>query len=143
MFEVFVSCNERDHYPAMVDPTEHKDGFVRPMFDLATVRRIAADSQTEAAKVGHGSVDTIHVLAGDVDGAEHTVVLNICWMYLGGERHEEAVELVEADENGRYDIGGYGWNWYVLDEHQNPMIPPQVERFPLPPFPGLPGQRTA
>ncbi|MFD4315018.1 hypothetical protein [Streptomyces sp. NPDC058548] len=136
MIEVLVSCNDRDRYPALVDPADHQDGVVRPWFDLETVQRIADDSQAEAARVGHGSVDTIHVLAGDVGGTPHVVVLNICWMYLGGDKHQEAVEICQPNEDGRYAIGGHEWGWYVLDGQLNPVIPPQVKRTPLPPFPG-------
>jgi hypothetical protein len=135
MIEVLVSCNDRDRYPAWADPADHRDGYVRPWFDLETVQRIADDTQAEAARVGHGSADTVHVIAGTVDGAEHAVVLNICWMYLGGERHQKAVEVVQPDTEGRFAIGGFEWCWYVLDGHLNPVIPPQVKREPLPHFP--------
>lgn len=139
MIEVLVSCNDRDRYPALVDPADNRDWVVKPWFDLETVQRIADDSQEEAAEHGHGSVDTIHVIAGQVDGKGHAVVLNICWMYLGGEKHQEAVEICQPNEDGRYAIGGHEWGWYALDEQLFPVIPPQVERMILPPLPGQRG----
>ncbi|MFJ7586982.1 hypothetical protein ACIQZO_06225 [Streptomyces sp. NPDC097617] len=135
MIEVLVSCNDTQRYPALIDPDDHRDGYVKPWFDLATVQRIAADTQEDADRFSHGSVDTVHVLTGKVDGTEHAVVLNICWMYLGGEKHQEAVEVCQPNEAGRYAIGGFEWCWYQLDEQLNPVIPPQVKREPLPPFP--------
>ncbi|MGC5411047.1 hypothetical protein ACPXCX_46270, partial [Streptomyces sp. DT225] len=68
MIDVLVCCNDRDRYPAVIDPADSHEWNVKPWFDLETVRRIADDSQEEAAEYGHGSVDTIHVLAGQVDG---------------------------------------------------------------------------
>ncbi|WP_434593306.1 hypothetical protein [Streptomyces sp. A5-4] len=136
MIEALVSCNDTDRYPALIDPAEHRDGFVKPWFDLETVQRIADDTQAHAARFSHGSVDTVHVLIGQVDVVTvHAVVLNICWMHLGGEKHQEAVEVVQPDAAGRYAIGGFEWCWYQLDEDLNPVIPPQVKREPLPPFP--------
>ncbi|MGA5497732.1 hypothetical protein ACPCSP_25550 [Streptomyces cinereoruber] len=147
MIEVMVCCNDRDRYPAWIDPTDHRDGFVKPWFDLETVQRIAEDSQAEAAEFGHGGVDTVHVITGQIDGQDRPLVLNICWMYLDGEKHQKAVENVERNADGLYAVGGYDWNWYMLDDLLNPVIPPrvdpaiptQVKREILPPFPG---QRT-
>ncbi|MFJ6014488.1 hypothetical protein [Streptomyces sp. NPDC092952] len=140
MIEVRVTCNDSNSYPALVDLDDQRDGFVKPWFDLDTVRRIAADTQAEADRLGHGSADTVHVLEGTVDGTGHAVVIGICWMYLGGDKHQEAVEIVQPNADGRYAVGGHEWCWYVLDEPRNPAIPAQVKRAPLPPFPG---QHTA
>ncbi|MCX4550577.1 MULTISPECIES: hypothetical protein [unclassified Streptomyces] len=136
MIEVLVSCNGIDRYPALIDPGDQREGHVKPWFDLETVQRIADDTQAGAARFGHGSLDTIHVLTGQVDSAEHAVVLNVCWMYLGGEKRQEAVEVCQPNEVGRYAIGGFEWCWYALDERLNPAIPHQVKREQLPPFPG-------
>jgi hypothetical protein len=96
---------------------------VRPWFDLDTVRRIAADTQEEAARYGHGSIDTVHVLDGTVGHTAHAVVLVVSWMYLGSERHEQATEILQPNEVGRYAVGGHDWCWYALDDDLNPMIP--------------------
>ncbi|GGZ23467.1 hypothetical protein GCM10010387_15810 [Streptomyces inusitatus] len=135
MIEVMVCANDRDRYPAWIDPADTQDGYVRPWFDLDTVQRIADDTQAEAAEHGHGSVDTVHVLAGQLDGAGCAVVLNICWMFLGGEKRQEAVEVCQPNAAGRYAIGGFDWCWYLLDERLNPVIPPQMKRQPLLRFP--------
>ncbi|MDQ0962002.1 hypothetical protein QFZ66_005880 [Streptomyces sp. B4I13] len=123
MVDVMVCANDRDRYSAKVDPADQRDGHVRPWFDLGTVRRIASVSQAEAAEHGHGSFDTVHVLDGTVDRTAHAVVLVICWMYLGGERHERATEILQPNEDGRYAVGGHDWCWYALDGDLNPQIP--------------------
>ncbi|MEU1180615.1 hypothetical protein ABZ464_23735 [Streptomyces sp. NPDC005820] len=123
MVDVMVCANERDHYPAKVDPADQRDGHVRPWFDLDTVRWIAADTQAEAARYGHGSADTVHVLDGTVDNTAHAVVLVISWMYLGGERHEKATEILQPNAVGRYAVGGHDWCWYVLSDDLHPLIP--------------------
>ncbi|MFB7113477.1 hypothetical protein [Streptomyces sp. NPDC056291] len=124
MVEVLVCANDRDRYPAMVDPADQSDdGYVRPWFDLDTVRRLAYDTQADAERHGHGSIDTVHVLDGTVGRQAHTVVLVICWMYLGGERRQQAVEVLQPNAHGRYAVGGHGWCWYALDDLLNPQIP--------------------
>lgn len=123
MVEVMVCANDRDRYPALVDPADQRDGYVRPWFDLHTVRRIAADTRRDAAKYGHGSIDTVHVLDGKVDRTRHAVVMVVCWMYLAGEKREQAVEVLQPNADGRYAIGGHDWQWYALDGNQNPLIP--------------------
>ncbi|MFF0092716.1 hypothetical protein ACFYSF_22525 [Streptomyces canus] len=123
MVDVTVCANERDHYPAKVGPEDQREGHVRPWFDLDTVRQIAADSHAEAMRYGHGSVDTVHVLEGTVDGTGHAVVLVVSWMYLGGDKHEQATEILQPNAEGRYAVGGHDWCWYALDDHMNPQIP--------------------
>ncbi|MEU0060935.1 hypothetical protein [Streptomyces sp. NPDC006334] len=123
MVDVMVCANDRDRYPALVDPTDQRDGFVKPWFDLDTVRRLAADTQAEAARYGHGSVDTVHVLDGMVDRTAHAVVLVVSWMYLGGERHDQATEVLQPNKVGRYAVGGHDWCWYALSDDLHPMIP--------------------
>ncbi|WP_327345946.1 hypothetical protein [Streptomyces europaeiscabiei] len=131
MVEVMVCANERDHYPALVNPADQRDGYVRPWFDLDTVRRIATDTQADAAQYGHGSIDTVHVLDGTVermrDGTiertAHAVVTVVCWMYLGGDRHEQAVEVLQPSVSGRYAVGGHDWCWYAISDDLTPMIP--------------------
>ncbi|MFJ1607015.1 hypothetical protein ACIOHS_27130 [Streptomyces sp. NPDC088253] len=123
MVEVMVCANDRDRYAAVVDPDDQRNGHVRPWFDLDTVRRIAATTQADAAQYGHGSVDTVHVMEGAVDGTAHAVVMVVCWMYLGGEKREQAVEVLQPNADGRYAVGGHDWQWYALDGHLNPQIP--------------------
>ncbi|MGW3736644.1 hypothetical protein [Streptomyces sp. NPDC005148] len=46
MIDVLVSNDDRDRCPAAVDPDErHQEGYVKPWFDLETVRRIAVAGQ--------------------------------------------------------------------------------------------------
>ncbi|MET7809779.1 hypothetical protein ABZT26_02830 [Streptomyces sp. NPDC005395] len=123
MVEVMVSANEVDRYPALVDPDDQHDGYVRPWFDLDTVRRIAADTQAAAEEYGHGSIDTVHVLDGTVDGTGHAVVLLVTWMDLGTDCHEQAAEIVQPNADGRYAVGGHDWCWFVLDDDLKPLIP--------------------
>ncbi len=60
MIQTLVCCNDRDRYPAMVDPDDQMDRFVRPWFDLGIVQWVAEDTQASAERYGHGSFDTIH-----------------------------------------------------------------------------------
>ncbi|MFE3033029.1 hypothetical protein ACFXKY_15465 [Streptomyces canus] len=124
MVEVVVSANETDRYPALVDPADQtSDGYVRPWFDLGTVRQIAANTQADAALYGHGSIDTVHVIDGTVSGTRHAVVLVIAWMYLDGDRLEKATQVLQPNDDDRYAIGGHAWCWYVLDDDLMPQIP--------------------
>ncbi|WP_086859756.1 hypothetical protein [Streptomyces milbemycinicus] len=123
MVDVMVCANDRDRYPAMVDPADQRAGYVKPWFDLDTVRRLAADTQREAKRSGHGSVDTVHVLDGVVDGKPHSVVLVVSWMYLGNEWNETATQVLRPNAVGRYAVGGHDWCWYALDDDLHPLIP--------------------
>ncbi|MER7477395.1 hypothetical protein ABTX60_07030 [Streptomyces sp. NPDC126510] len=123
MVDAMVCANERDRYPAKVDPADQRAGYVKPWFDLDTVRRIAADTQRDAKTFGHGSVDTVHVLDGVVDGKPHAVVLVVSWMYLGNEWNEKATEVLRPNAVGRYAVGGHDWCWYALDDDLHPLIP--------------------
>ncbi|KUN37705.1 hypothetical protein AQJ30_15590 [Streptomyces longwoodensis] len=123
MVEALVCANDRDRYPALLDPADQRGGHVRPWFDLPTVRRIAADTRREARRYGHGSTDTVHVLTGTVDGARHTVVVVVSWMRLGGEHRTQAVEVLHPNTDGRYAVGGHAWCWYALDDDLMPQIP--------------------
>ncbi|WP_406321818.1 hypothetical protein [Streptomyces sp. NBC_00519] len=123
MVDVMVCANDRDRYPAKVDPTDQRDGYVKPWFDLDTVRRIATAAQADARRYGHSSIDTVHVLDGTVDGQEHAVVLVVSWMYLGSEWHEKATQILHPNAVGRYAVGGHDWCWYALDDDLHPLIP--------------------
>ncbi|MEU1853911.1 hypothetical protein ABZ499_32810 [Streptomyces sp. NPDC019990] len=131
MVEVTVSANERDHYTALVDPADQRDGFVNPWFDLDTVREIAADTRRAAWRYGHDSIDTVHVLSGKVarrrDGkmqsVREAVVLVISWMRLGTDQHEQAVKILQPNDDGRYAVGGHDWTWFVVGDDLTPQIP--------------------
>ncbi|MFJ5037967.1 hypothetical protein [Streptomyces parvulus] len=123
MVDATVCANDQDRYPAKVDPADQRDGCVKPWFDLGTVRLIAEDTQADAERFGHGSIDTVHVLDGIVDGTAHAVVLVVSWMYLGGERREKATEILQPNAVGRYAVGGHDWGWYALDDDLKPQIP--------------------
>ncbi|MFD8903059.1 hypothetical protein [Streptomyces ardesiacus] len=123
MVDAMVCANDRDRYPAKVDPVDQRDGFVKPWFDLDTVRRIAENTQADAERYRHGSIDTVHVLDGTVDGTAHAVVVVVSWMYLGSERREQATEILQPNAVGRYAVGGHDWCWYALDDDLKPQIP--------------------
>lgn len=132
MVEVMVCANDSDRYPAMVDPDDQRDGYVKPWFDLDTVRRIAEQTQQDASRYGHDSVDTVHVLEGGdatvrpdggIEPLKYAVVIVVCWMYLDGEKREQAVEVLQPNKDGRYAVGGQAWQWYALDDQLNPQIP--------------------
>ncbi|MFF5968234.1 hypothetical protein ACFY64_31825 [Streptomyces collinus] len=132
MVEVMVCANDSDRYTALVDPADQRDGYVKPWFDLDTVRRIAQQTQADAATYGHGSIDTVHVLEGQdaaqrhdgsLEATRYAVVVVVCWMYLDGEKREEAVQVLHPNEDGRYAVGGHDWCWYALDSQQNPQVP--------------------
>ncbi|MDX3345921.1 hypothetical protein PV387_03575 [Streptomyces sp. ME02-6987-2C] len=123
MVDVMVCANDEDRYPAKVDPGDQRDGHVKPWFDLDTVRRIAENTQADAERYGHGSIDTVHVLDGTVDGTAHAVVLVISWMYLGSEWRKEATEILQPNAVGRYAVGGHDWCWYAVDDDLKPQIP--------------------
>ncbi|MGP3950830.1 hypothetical protein [Streptomyces sp. 7N604] len=60
MLELLVSNNDKDAYPAFVDPGErHAEGYVKPYFTLETVRRIAENTQAAVAEFGYGAIDTV------------------------------------------------------------------------------------
>ncbi|WP_019548603.1 hypothetical protein [Streptomyces sulphureus] len=125
MIDTLVSNNDRDRYPAVVDPAETNDeGYVKPWFDLETVRRIAEKTQADATEVGHGSVDTVHVVdGGEENGEPRVLVVVVTWMDIGSKGVDQATEIVVPDrETGRYAIGGFPWCWYALDDHLNPLI---------------------
>lgn len=132
MVEVMVCANDSDRYPALVDPGDQRDGYVKPWFDLDTVRRIAEQTQADASRYGHDAVDTVHVLEGGDSALRHdgsteplkyAVVLVVCWMHLDGEKSKQAVEVLQLNRDGRYAVGGHDWGWYALDSQLNPQIP--------------------
>lgn len=130
MIEILVSNNDRDRYPAMVDPDErHEEGYVKPYFDLETVQRIAEQTQADAEKFGHGSIDTVHVIdGGTYDGEPRALVVVITWMDIPEKGVQDATEFVAPNEDGRYAIGGFPWCWYALDDQLNPQIPFRAEK---------------
>lgn len=141
MIETLVSNNDRNRYPAQVDPAECNDeGYVKPYFDLETVRRIADDTQAAASAFGHGSIDTVHVIDGGTeDGQPRTLVVAVSWMRIPDKGMEathglasgieDAVEFIEPDEeSGLYPVGGLPWCWYALDDELNPLLPFRTEK---------------
>ncbi|MEU6928976.1 hypothetical protein AB0A05_07410 [Streptomyces sp. NPDC046374] len=130
MIEVLVSNNDRDHYPALIDPADQRDGYVKPWFDLETAQRIAEQTQADAERFGHGSIDTVHVFpGGKLDGHPVGLVVVVTWMDIPEKGAQEATEICERsepddeDEAPRYSIGGHDWCWYALDDRLNPQIP--------------------
>ncbi|MEV6565888.1 hypothetical protein [Streptomyces kronopolitis] len=147
MIDVLVSNNDRDHYPALVDPAESNgEGYVKPWFSLETVRRIAEKTQADAAEFGHDSIDTVHVVdGGEENGEPRVLVVVICWMDVETKGVDGATTIVEpvryrqdaeGDEghdpedegDALYCIGGFPWCWYALDDDLNPLIPFRAEK---------------
>ncbi|MEU2462099.1 hypothetical protein ABZ604_31520 [Streptomyces sp. NPDC012473] len=126
MTETLVSNNDRDHYPALINPAEaNAEGYVKPWFELETVRRIAEQTQADAAEFGYGSIDTVHVIDGGTErGEPRALVAVVTWMYMPGKNVEEATEILAPHpETGRYAIGGLPWCWYALDDQLMPNFP--------------------
>ncbi|MET9936128.1 MULTISPECIES: hypothetical protein [unclassified Streptomyces] len=130
LVEVLVSNNDRDRYPARIDPADQRHGYVRPWFDLETAHRIAEQTQADAERFGHGSIDTVHVFpGGKLDGHEIGLVVVVTWMDIPTKGVQDAVEICERsvpddeDEALLYSIGGHDWCWYALDDQMNPLIP--------------------
>ncbi|MFI0827255.1 hypothetical protein ACH4Q7_22680 [Streptomyces roseolus] len=131
MIEVLVSNNDRHRYPAMIDPTDVHEGFVRPWFDLETARRIAAQTQEDVEEFGHDVIDTVHVFpGGKLNGHEIGLVVVVTWADMHTKDAKQATEVCERsvpDEDGddapRYSIGGHPWCWYVLDDDLNAIHP--------------------
>lgn len=115
-----------DHvYPAMVDVTSRWNGFLSPSFTLATVRQLAADTQTMADEYGYGDMDTVHVIdAGtDAEGQPRAVVIHVRWHYLS-EGSDTAANIVKPNASGRYPIGGWEWTWQAVEPREQPAAPP-------------------
>jgi hypothetical protein len=51
------------------------------------------------------------------------VVLAISWMWIGGDKRNQAVEVLHPNADGRYAVGGHDWCWYALDDDLKPQIP--------------------
>lgn len=95
---------------AKVDP----NGFVSPRFTLDAARELAAQTQRLAEECSPEGVDTVHVIdfgASDDNGRPVAVVLKISWMYLEEEGPRKSTDIIEPDEEGRYNIGGWEWAW--------------------------------
>ncbi|MEJ8640218.1 hypothetical protein [Streptomyces sp. MS2.AVA.5] len=115
-----------DHvYPAMVDVTSRWNGFLSPSFTLATVRQLAADTQTMADEYGYGDMDTVHVIDGgtNAEGQPRAVVIHVRWQYLG-EGSDTAANIVKPNASGRYPIGGWEWTWQAVEPREQPTAPP-------------------
>ncbi|MEU4266208.1 hypothetical protein ACYCCF_30160 [Streptomyces argenteolus] len=124
--EVLVSNNDRDRYPAVVHPDEaNAEGFVKPWFDLETVRRIAEKTQADAVRFSYGTVDTVHVIDGGIEqGEPRALVVVVTWTRIPEKGVDGATEFVAPDQGtGRYAIGGLPWCWYALDDQLNLNFP--------------------
>ncbi|MFZ3595070.1 hypothetical protein [Streptomyces sp. BH104] len=145
MHRVTVCNNDKNRYPAYVDADErHGEGWVRPYFDVDTVRELAANTQAEAAQFGHGSIDTVHVIDGGTNGGyPRVVVAVICWMDIETKGIDGATAIVEPirvrdDEDGDdpdgigeplYPVGGFEWCWYAMSpDGIHPQIPFKPEQ---------------
>ncbi|QKW06954.1 hypothetical protein HUT18_11660 [Streptomyces sp. NA04227] len=150
MHRVMVSNNYTDKYPACVDADErHDEGWVRPYFDLDTVRELAANTQAAAAEFGHDAIDTVHVIDaidfidGEVDEDPWSLVVVISWMDIAVKGVDGATTIVtpryHREDGGDYDpeyqgeplyaIGGFPWCWYAIGpDGIHPQIPFRPER---------------
>ncbi|MFI9026330.1 hypothetical protein [Streptomyces sp. NPDC053560] len=140
MLEVTVCANDRDRYPAWVDPDEtHEEGWVKPYFTLETAQRIAEQTQADVAEHGHGAHDSVHVFDGGTEnGQPRAVVTVICWMNIAKHGTAAATDIVLprrlVDEHPDADpgdpgtpvwpIGGFDWCWYAIGpDGIHPQIP--------------------
>ncbi|MEE1775615.1 hypothetical protein PUR25_06040 [Streptomyces sp. JV181] len=124
--EVLVSNNDRDRYPALIRPDEaNAEGFVKPWFDLETVRRIADRTQADAVRSGYDTTDTVHVVDGGTEqGEPRALVVVLTWVRIPEKGVDGATEILVPDpETGRYAIGGLPWCWYALDDELKPNFP--------------------
>ncbi|NGO66777.1 hypothetical protein [Streptomyces boncukensis] len=145
MQSAMVSNNDKDKYPAVVDPDECDDeGYVKPYFDLHTVRELAANTQAAAEEFGHGSIDTVHVVDGDAQGDPPALVVVVTWMDIESKGVAEATTIVEpirhreddSQDNDPEDagewlwpVGGIAWRWYAFGpDGIHPQIPYQPEQ---------------
>lgn len=144
MHRVMVSNNDKDKYPAYVDPREWDgDGWVKPYFDLDTVRKLAANTQSAAAEFGHGSIDTVHVVDGDANGNPPALVVVVTWMDVDSKGIDEATTIVEPIRHPEHDgqdddeddgerlwpVGGFRWRWYAIaPDGIHPQIPYEPEQ---------------
>jgi hypothetical protein len=104
-------------YEALVDPSDRWNGHVSPRFTLDTVRQLAANTQANAAKYGHNSTDTIHVIDGGTtdEGEPQVIVLHIRWPHYEADP-EGGASVVPRGEDGRYVIGSWEWAWRMVDQ---------------------------
>lgn len=118
MIDTFVTVDEASAYPARLDPKDRRNGWVSPHFTLDTVRKLAADTQTDAEEYGHDCTDTVHVIDGgtDDDGNPHAIVLKISWEHLDDEGARQVTQIIEPDSDGLYGIGGREWTWRVIGD---------------------------
>ncbi|MGW6391183.1 hypothetical protein ACWFR1_11900 [Streptomyces sp. NPDC055103] len=99
---------------ARVDPTDRWNGHISPRFTLDAARALAAQTQRLAEECGPECVETVHVIdfgTADNDGRPVAVVLKISWMYLEEEGPTKGTHIIEPDDEGRYNIGGWEWCW--------------------------------
>ncbi|MEV6782703.1 hypothetical protein [Streptomyces sp. NPDC051098] len=120
-----VTVTGEQVYPAMVDVTSRWNGWLSPSFTLATVRQLAADTQTMADESGHDCMDTLHVIDGGTDAEDQprAVVVHVRWQYLH-EGSDTAATIVKPDASGRYGIGGWEWTWQAVEPRDQPAAPP-------------------
>ncbi|MFD7769896.1 hypothetical protein [Streptomyces sp. NPDC059787] len=101
-------------YDAWIDRSAAWNSLLFPVFDLETVRKIAADTQRMAEEDGHDSTITLHVLDGGTrDGKPRAVVLSVFWAALSDDPEDNryAIQVIQPNARGRYSIGSGEWPW--------------------------------
>lgn len=145
MHRVMVS-NNGTKYPAFIDPDERddKEGYVKPYFDLDTVRELAANTQADVEEFGHGLIDTVHVIDGDEDGNPPALVVVVNWTDIEPKGVAQATTIVEPiryredddqdddpEDAGEplWPVGGFEWCWYAMaPDGIHPQIPYQPQQ---------------
>lgn len=103
-------------YEGQHDPAERWNGWATPRFTEAAARRIAADIDRARERDGDEAWDRVLVhndpvafdmLEPDADPE--------------GDVEDPGHALVEADEDGLFALGAYGWVWEVVAQHVTTM----------------------
>ncbi|MFC7791379.1 hypothetical protein [Streptomyces cinereoruber] len=115
MIAVLVTCNDRDTYPAFLHPDE-ASRHVWPCFDLATVRQLAAQTQSEEARHAPHFPGTVHVFDNDtITRTPQALVVAVTWADIADKGVTEATQILNPNEDGLYQVGEH-WGWTVTGD---------------------------
>ncbi|MGW6457477.1 hypothetical protein ACWF94_16425 [Streptomyces sp. NPDC055078] len=125
MEKVFVTVDGTTVYEAAADRSARWNGYLMPVFSLATVKAIAEGCRAASERTGGAGRDEIRVVeapapsaAADEDKPQTAaLVLHISWAQVAAEGPAAAVKVVEPDETGRYAVGARYWPWLEAAVH--------------------------
>jgi hypothetical protein len=113
-----VGTDRLGPYPGQIARGYHYDDAVLPRFDIDTVRRIAADTETLS---DCGEVEVV-VVAHDAAGGPHVVLLRGPGSAVqpDGSRPLRVhaiwdVDEITADADGMFGVGACAWPWRRID----------------------------